>query len=207
MNLKRAANLCLKMQATPILSLSCSSQTGFPVLNPILSTNTNEHSCLKRVNDNSKCDSSQATESQIIPGFREMRLPESLKAGLRAFTTSRYTPPKEVIKNIFSFPNLAQQLPTSVHDTPAGSYPSEGPQPSKWPVGSHKFKNPDFLLQGAFLLPLRHPLHHRGHLAGQVCLDTGDWQLIISQEQLGRSIGFDGSPKFSFQDSKKENFC
>ena len=111
MNLKRAANLCLKMQATPILSLSCSSQTGFPVLNPILSTNTNENSCLKRVNDNLKCDSSQATESQIIPGFREMRLPESLKAGLRAFTTSRYTPPKEVIKNILSSPTLPSSFP------------------------------------------------------------------------------------------------
>jgi len=52
-----------------------------------------------------------------------MHLPESLKAGLRAFTTLRYSAaPKEV------------QLPRSVHDTPAGVYPSEGPQPSKWPV-------------------------------------------------------------------------
>ena len=40
-----------------------------------------------------------------------MRLPESLKAGLRAFTTSRYTPPKEVIKNIFSPPTLPSSFP------------------------------------------------------------------------------------------------
>ena len=68
-----------------------------------------------------------------------MRLPESLKAGLQAFTTSRYSPPKEVqVNQKFFFTNLVQ-LPTSVHDTPAGAYPSEGPQPSKWPVGVQYF--------------------------------------------------------------------
>ena len=143
------------------------------------------------------------TDYSRIQGNAFARVAESRPSGLHHLAL--HSPKGGDQEYIFS-PNLAQQLPTSVHDTPAGSYPSEGPQPSKWPVGSHKFKNPDFLLQGAFLLPLRHPLHHRGHLAGQVCLDTGDWHLIISQEQLGRSIGFDGSPKFSFQDSEKENF-
>ena len=116
-----------------------------------------------------------------------MRLPESLKAGLRAFTTSRYTPPKEVIKNIFSPPTLPSSFPhlCTTHPLAPTQVRDLNPASGRQDHTSSVSKT----LQGAFLLPLRHPLHHRGHLAGQVCLDTGDLHLIISQEQLRRSNG------------------
>ena len=91
-----------------------------------------------------------------------------------------------------------------MHDTPAGVYPSEGPQPSKWPVSifNKKIQNSYetgntktgcFLVSifvfafhlylysylylhvvGVVLLPVCSALHHWGDLSWQVCLDPGD---------------------------------
>ena len=70
-----------------------------------------------------------------------------------------------------------------MHDTPAGAYPSEGPQPSKWPVlnvfcfyGLHFNSHQLTAIVGAFLLPLCDPLHHWGYLTWQMRVDPGDYQ-------------------------------
>ena len=85
------------------------------------------------------------TDYSRIQGNAFARVAESRPSGLHHLALHS---PKGGDQEYFFSPNLAQQLPTSVHDTPAGSYPSEGPQPSKWPVGSHKFrfKNPSKVL-------------------------------------------------------------